>query len=244
MFRPCAVIPTYDNPLTVRATVERVRSNLPDVIVVDDGSGERARLAVEELAKDKLAIVVHRPRNGGKGAAVKAGFEIASRMAFSHAVQIDADGQHDLDDVPRFLEAARKRPEALILGRPVFDDSQPWGRSFGRKISQFWVNLETAGGAISDPQCGFRVYPLEAAMAARPRANRMDFDQEIAVRMCWRGVLVVNIPTRVRYLPREEGGVSHFLMVRDNLRISIMHTRLVLQAPWALARRAVEKRRS
>jgi glycosyltransferase involved in cell wall biosynthesis len=237
------VVPTFDNPLTVRATVERVRRDLPDVIVVDDGSAEPGRLAVESLAGQAQTIVVRQPRNAGKGAAVKAGFDVARRMCFTHVLQVDADGQHDLDDVPRFLEAARKNPEALILGRPVFDESQPRGRGFARKISQFWVSLETGGRAIGDPQCGFRVYPLEAAIAARARGNRMEFDQELPVRMVWRSIPVLNIPTRVRYLSNEEGGVSHFRMVRDNLRISAMHTRLVVEAPIALARRAIRSRR-
>jgi glycosyltransferase involved in cell wall biosynthesis len=243
LFHPCAVIPTFDNPLTVRATVERVRRDLPDVIVVDDGSADPGRLAVESLGRDARAIVVRRPRNGGKGAAVRTGFDVARRMSFTHVLQVDADGQHDLDDVPRFLEAARSNPEALILGRPVFDESQPRGRGFARKISQFWVSLETGGRAIGDPQCGFRVYPLEAALGARPRGSRMEFDQELPVRMVWRGVPVLNIPTRVRYPSKEEGGISHFRMIRDNLRISAMHTRLVIEAPMALARSAMRSRR-
>lgn len=244
MFRPCAVIPTYDNPLTIGTAVDGVCRHLPDVIVVDDGSGEPGRLAVESLGTAGRAVVVRRPRNGGKGAAVKAGFEVARRLSFSHALQVDADGQHDLDDVPRFLEAARSNPHALVLGFPVFDASQPRGRAFARKISQFWVNLETGGQVIADPQCGFRVYPLEAAIAARALGNRMEFDQELPVRMVWRGVPVVNLPTRVRYLAKEAGGISHFRLVRDNVRISFMHTRLVLGAPWALACRAARSRRT
>ena len=125
--------------------------------------------------------------------------------------------------------AATERPEALILGAPVFDETQPFGRAVGRRISQFWVNFETGGRVIDDPQCGFRVYPLEDALAAGARGNRMQFDQELPVRMIWRGVPVVNLPTRVRYLTREEGGVSHFQMFRDNLRISAMHTGLVFE---------------
>ena len=242
MFRPCAVIPTYDNPLTVGATVEALRRHLRDVILVDDGSAEPGRRAVEALGSAGRAVAVRRPQNGGKGAAVKTGFEVARRLAFSHVLQVDADGQHDLDDAPRFLEAARRNPRALVLGLPVFDASQPRSRAFARKISQFWVNLETGGRVIADPQCGFRVYPLEAAIAAEASGNRMEFDQELPVRMVWRGASVVNLPTRVRYLAKEHGGISHFRVFADNLRISIVHTRLVLQAPWALARRAARSR--
>jgi len=234
-FRPCALIPTYDNPITVRAVVEAVHGHLPDIVLVDDGSGEAGRRAVEEIGKEGLAHVLRRDHNGGKGAALKMGFEEALRLGFSHALQVDADGQHDLDDVPRFVEHARRRPEALILGQPVFDATQPWLRARARKISVFWVNVETGGRVIADPQCGFRVYPIAASIAADARGDHMEFDQEVAVRMVWSGTPVVNLPTRVRYRSAEEGGVSHFQLVNDNLRITWLHTRLVL----ATARRAV-----
>ncbi len=226
-FRPCALIPTFDNPRTVGAVVREVRKHLDHVLVVDDGSGPEGRAACEALAQQGLARVHHRPRRGGKGAAVKTGFRLAAEAGFSHVLQVDADGQHDLDDIPRFVAASRERPEALILGQPVFDRSQPRGRALGRRISRFWVDLETGGSVVRDPQCGFRVYPLEPALGAGARGDHMEFDQELPVRMIWRGVPVRNLPTPVRYLPREEGGVSHFQLVRDNLRISALHARLV-----------------
>ena len=230
-FRPCAIVPTYDNPATVGAVVERVRARVPDVIVVDDGSGEPGRRAVEALASAPGVRVHRRAKNGGKGAAVKDGFRIARRLNFTHALQVDADGQHDLGDIPRFLEAARARPGALILGSPLFDASAPRARVIGRRITRFWARIETGGRpAIGDPLCGFRVYPLDAAIRANARGNAMDFDPEIAVRMVWAGAPVVNLPTRVRYFSREEGGVSHFRAVRDDALISWMHTRLVVGA--------------
>jgi glycosyltransferase involved in cell wall biosynthesis len=229
-FRPCALIPTYDNAATVRAVVERVRLHLEHVVLVDDGSGASGRRAVDGIARDGLAHVERRERNGGKGAAVKTGFAAARRLGFSHALQVDADGQHDLDDVPRFLERSRERPDALVVGRPVFDASQPKGRAFGRRISIFWVHLETGGPIVDDPQCGFRVYPIAAAVAAGARGDHMEFDQEILVRMVWAGTPVINLPTRVRYLSPGEGGVSHFDLLRDNLRISWLHVRLVTTA--------------
>lgn len=238
-FRPCALIPTYDNPATVRAVVEGVRRHLPAIVLVDDGSPEAGRRAVEAIARDGLAHVSRRERNGGKGAAVKTGFAEARRLGFSHALQVDADGQHDLEAIPSFLQCAREHPDALILGQPVFDGSLPRGRAFARGISAFWVNVEVGAGVVADPQCGFRVYPLDAAIAARAGGNHMEFDQEIAVRMIWAGTPVLNLPTRVRYLPAEEGGVSHFQLLRDNLRISWLHTRLVLvRAGRALRLRA------
>jgi glycosyltransferase involved in cell wall biosynthesis len=229
-FRPCVLIPTYDNPATLRPVVEGVRRHLEDVVLVDDGSGEAGRMAAQAIARDSLAHLVRRENNGGKGAAVKTGFAAAQRLGFSHALQIDADGQHDLDDMPLFLERARRHPEALILGRPLFDASQPRGRAFARKISIFWVNVETGGRIIDDPQCGFRVYPLAAAIAAGAGGDHMEFDQELPVRMVWGGTPVLNLPTRVRYLPPSEGGISHFDLWRDNVRISWLHTRLVITA--------------
>jgi len=224
-FSPCAVIPTYDNPDTIRAVVLAVGEHLP-VIVVDDGSAAPGRAAVAAIGAEGLAQIHHRGQNGGKGAAVTTGFELARDAGYSHALQIDADGQHALDDIPRFLAAAREQPEALILGAPVYDQSAPRGRLIGRQITRFWTNIETYGRVIDDPMCGFRVYPVAAACEVAPRCGeRMDFDIEVAVRLVWAGLPVVNLPTEVRY---PEGGVSHFDMLGDNLRISWMHTRLVI----------------
>lgn len=235
-FRPCALIPTYNNPRTVRAVVERVRAYLPDVVVIDDASADEGRLAVEGLAADGLAQTRRRAHNGGKGAAVKTGFVFARELGYTHALQVDADGQHDLGDIPKLLAAARERPDALVLGAPIYDASAPKGRLIARKITLFWTNFEAGRGVIADPMCGFRVYPLAAALAIGRTGDRMDFDIEVAVKIAWLGVPVVNVPTRVRYLSAEEGGVSHFRMLEDNLRISWLHTRLsfqrVMVLPW------------
>lgn len=238
--RPCVLVPTYDNPATIRGVVESARRYVDDVVVVDDGSGAEGRRAVDELAEQSLAHVVHRPRNGGKGAAVKTGFLAARELGCTHALQVDADGQHETSDIPRFLDASRAEPGMLVLGEPMFDASAPKARLIGRKITQFWTNLETFGRVIHDPMCGFRVYPLEAAIAARAWGNAMDFDPEIAVRLIWSGMRVLNIPTRVRYVSAADGGVSHFRMGRDNMLISWMHTRMVVGAlarlPWQIGR--------
>lgn len=226
-FRPCVVIPTYNNPATIAKVVHEVRAFVPDVIVVDDGSGPAAHAVTTALANAGHARVVHRAANGGKGAAVKTGINVAAQAGFTHVLQVDGDGQHTLADVPVFVEQARACPDALVLGQPQFDATAPKARLWGRKLTNFWVHIETAGRVIADPMCGFRVYPVAAALAVMPRAQRMDFDPEIAVRLVWHGVRVVNIPTKVRYLRAEDGGVSHFQMGRDNVRISWMHTRLV-----------------
>ena len=227
-FCPCILIPTYNNPATLRGVVERVRRDCADVVVVDDHSAPEGRCAVEALTEAGLVHSCRLPENRGKGGAVKAGFELARELGFTHALQIDADGQHCFEDVPRFLSAARAHPEALVLGAPVFDETAPKARLCGRQISIFWTTLETGGRRIiDDPCCGFRVYPLAAAIAARARADRMEFDPEIAVRMVWAGVPVLNLATHVRYLTAAEGGVSHFRPLRDNVLMSWMHARLV-----------------
>lgn len=227
-FRPCTLIPTYNNPAALRGVVERVRRDCPDVVVIDDHSAPEGQRAVEALAAEGLVHSRRLPENRGKGGAVKAGFDLARQLGFTHALQIDADGQHCFEDIPRFLAAARAHPGALILGAPIFDETAPKARLRGRQISIFWTTLETGGRRIiDDPCCGLRVYPLAEAIAARARADRMEFDPEIAVRLAWQGVPVLNLPTRVRYLSAAEGGVSHFRPFHDNALMSWMHARLV-----------------
>jgi polyprenyl-phospho-N-acetylgalactosaminyl synthase len=195
------------------------------VVVIDDGSGPDGRAAVAALEAEGLAHVRHRARNGGKGAAVKSGFAFARELGYTHALQVDADGQHALEDVPALLAASRANPGALVLGQPEYDASAPTGRRIARKITVFWTHLEAGWGTISDPMCGFRVYPLEAALrVAGACGDRMDFDPEVAVRVAWTGAPVLNVPTKVRY---PEGGVSHFKLFLDNWLITRMHTRLM-----------------
>ena len=221
--RACVVVPTYNNPDTLREVVMRAREHLGDVIVVDDGSSEPAASVARSLHQDRLAHVHRREHNGGKGAAVKDGLETARELGYTHALQVDADLQHEIGDIPRFLELARKNPDALILGSPVFDSTAPWLRLMARKITRFWVHVQTGGRVITDPMCGFRLYPVVRALAVKVRGNAMDFDPEIAVKMQWDGTPIVNLPTRVRY---NQGGVSHFRQLRDNALLTWMHIRL------------------
>lgn len=227
-FRPCALIPSRNHWKALPQIVAALSEMGLPVIVIDDGSDQPAAGAIAALhAPDRGVDVVRRPVNGGKGAAVCQGFALAHRRGFTHAAQIDADGQHDLARLPTLLAAARSHPEALVSGAPVYDASVPKGRKFGRWITHFWVFVETLSFRITDSMCGFRLYPLAAVATLLEKetvGSHMDFDTEIAVRLFWRGVPPLMIPVKVIYPP---GNISNFALLRDNVRISLMHTRLV-----------------
>jgi len=215
----CALIPLHDNGRTVDSVVQRVREYIPDVIVVDDGSSDGGAETIQPF--DGLVVLRHE-RNRGKGAAVKTGVEQARSRGFTHVLQIDADDQHDPDDIPRFLEAARADPTAVIAGERIFDDTVPGTSVFGRRFGVFWYRLETGGHPLTDNQCGFRVYPMALFDRVRVRGNHMEFDSEILVRAVWAGLPVHGLATRVRYFPEGER-VSSYRPFLDNLRFSILH---------------------
>lgn len=213
------------------------------MIIVDDGNEEPARSALAALHNPAGGVeVVRQDVNGGKGAAMRLGFKTALARGFTHALQIDADGQHDVTDLGRFVSAAERAPATLICGQALYDESVPKARKIGRYITHFWVWVETLSFDIADSMCGYRLYPLAAVapLIDAPFGARMDFDTEIAVRLHWRGLRVINVPTQVIYPP---DNVSNFKMLQDNVRISWMHTRLVLQAPFRLCWKLVAHRR-
>lgn len=239
-FLPCALIPIYNHKDTIAATVQALRAHGLPVVIVDDGSNDATRAVLDGLVSCDVQLI-HLPRNGGKGRALTAGMIAARDSGFTHALQIDADGQHDVADVPRFLAEGRAHPDTLICGQPIYDASVPRARLYGRYVTHVCVWLETLSFMLRDSMCGYRLYPLEATCAEIDRAPlpaRMDFDTEVAVRLIWHGVSVRNLPTRVIY---PENGLSHFHMLHDNLRISAMHTRLLLgmlpRAPMLLWRK-------
>jgi len=228
-FRPCILIPVYNHPAHIARIVETLLAQALPVLLVDDGSDAPTRAVLDAIhAAHPHTVTLERlPRNLGKGGAVAHGLRRAHTLGYTHALQVDADGQHDLADVPIFLDDARQRPDAVICGTPRYDASVPKGRLYGRYITHFWVWVETLSFDIVDSMCGFRVYPLAAtaALLARHRPPpRMAFDTDILVRLYWQGVSVQNRRTRVVY---PDNGVSHFQMFRDNVGISWMHTRLV-----------------
>lgn len=239
MIRPCIVVPFYNHEHAIQATVDALRTTGLPCYLVDDGSGAAAQRVLHDIAAREarwLQLLSLHP-NGGKGTAVMAGCQRALDDGHTHAVQVDADGQHDIADIPRLLDLARAHPQALITGVPIYDDSVPRSRLYGRYITHFWVWVHTLSLGIRDSMCGFRVYPLAASLAvwnSERVGRRMDFDTDILVRLHWRGVPVVELPTRVTY-PLD--GISHFDLLRDNLRISRMHTRLFFGMLWRLPRR-------
>lgn len=242
--RLCAIVPSYRHYTALPGLVTALKAQCEAVFIVDDGNEEPARSAIAALhAPDASVEVIRQEPNAGKGAAMVAGFRAAIARDFTHALQIDADGQHDVADLPRFLEAARTNPHALICGEALYDESVPKARKIGRNITHFWVWVETLSFQIADSMCGYRIYPLAAV--ARVIANtqvgaRMDFDTEIAVRLHWRGVRVINVPTKVIYPPEN---VSNFQMLADNVRISWMHARLALQMPFRVPWKLIAHRR-
>jgi glycosyltransferase involved in cell wall biosynthesis len=243
------LIPSYNTGPQVYTTVAAARAEWSPVWVVVDGSTDGTAQGLLKLAQNDPGLRVWvLPHNAGKGAAVLHGLQQALAQGFTHALTMDSDGQHPAALIPAFMQASIARPEIMVLGRPVFDASAPLLRVRGRRISNGWTDLETLGAGIGDSLYGFRVYPvaaLAAVMKRQPWMRRFDFDTEAVVRMAWRGVKPVNLDAPVKYLSADEGGVSHFRYGRDNVLLTWMHTRLVLEfllrLPWLAWRRVTRR---
>ncbi|MEN9545145.1 MAG: hypothetical protein RLZZ598_1978 [Pseudomonadota bacterium] len=226
MFDAAVVIPVYNHGISIARVVGAVRAQGLPSVLVDDGSEPGCAAVLDALAADEDVTLVRLAQNQGKGGAVMAGLRAALAQGHTHAIQIDADGQHDTADLPAFLALAQQHPQAVIAGRPIYDRSVPLGRLVGRYATHVWVWINTLSFSVRDSMCGFRVYPLAPVVMLLDRARigrRMDFDVEVLVRLVWAGVPVIQQPTRVTYPP---GGVSHFRALHDNLLISWMHARL------------------
>ena len=239
------LIPSYNPGPKILGTVRNALAEWDPIWVVVDGStdGSAQHLLAMAGAEPGLRVWVL-PENRGKGAAVLFGLREARTLGFTHALTMDSDGQHPADRIRAFMQASMSRPHAMVLGWPVFDSNAPPLRVKGRRISNWWANLETLGAGIHDSLYGFRVYPIDAligVMRRQPWMRRFDFDVEAAVRLCWRGIRPVNLPAPVRYFRAEEGGVSHFNYWRDNGLLTWMHFRLfcgfVLRLPLLWVRR-------
>lgn len=232
-FRPCIVVPVFNHGPGMATLAKHLSVHNIAVYVIDDGSDAATKSILDDVANRFSSItVIRHAANEGKGAAVMAGLRAAHREGFSHALQIDADGQHDVRDVPNFLKAAAQRPDTVIAGIPIFDGTAPSVRRIARYLTHVWVWIETLSFSIRDSMCGFRVYPLSDTLAVLDSANigrRMDFDTEILVHLFWRGTPIASKPTRVIYHP---DGESRFRLWQDNVLISAMHVRLVFGMLW------------
>lgn len=226
----CIIIPIYNHEAAIPHVLAKLKPLKLPCILVNDGSSVACSQVLAECVDEEaewLSLLV-RPINGGKGAAVIDGMKAAYQMGYTHVIQIDADDQHNVNDIPRFITAAGQNPTALILGQPKFDENAPLSRVYGRKITNFWIIINTLSTAIADGMCGFRCYPLAAVMSLLDTtriAEGMAFDIDIIVRLYWRGLSVINIPTNVNY---HDNGVSHFRLLEDNLLITKTHARLFL----------------
>ncbi len=240
--RFCIVVPLFNHGTELPGTIERLLVFGLPILVVDDGSSDETRRAARDVAANNPGVeLITLPCNQGKGAAVMAGMRVMYARGYSHAAQVDADGQHDIGRLPALLAAARKHPDALVSGHPQFDASMPAARRYGRRFNHFWVWIETLSTQIPDTMCGFRVYPLQSCielMDSVRLGRRMDFDIEIVVRLNWRGVPFIPVAVDVSYPAH---GRSHFRGLHDNLLITWLHIRLLcglpLRAPALLWRR-------
>lgn len=241
------ILPTYNTGPRLNDVVAEVLRHWQPVLVVIDGSTDGSERALRALAERERALnILVLPRNCGKGAAVLAGAEWARERDFTHALAMDADGQHPAAKIAEFMGISERHPDALILGQPIFPANIPRERLYCRKLSVALVRWTILGAGISDNLYGFRVYPigpLLATLGPRRTGRRYDFDTEAAVRLCWAGTRPINVPAPVRYFSRAEGGVSHFHYVRDNVTLAGMHTRLLAELIFRRAPALLRHRR-
>lgn len=242
MVNPCLIVPHYRHVAEFEQFLPRLLALALPIILIDDGSSDAQVSQLEQLIHNKPDVtLVKHGHNRGKGAAVMTGLTVARAKGYSHGFQVDADGQHNLEDVNHFIEQAQAQPDAIICGNPTFTDDAPKARVYGRRVTDFWVALETLSTQIKDGLCGFRVYPLaqtEQIFDAYYIGKRMDFDTEILVKAVWQNIELRFIDTQVIY---PAGGASHFNYLRDNLLLIRLHTRLMLgmlvRSPWLIAQR-------
>ena len=239
MFKPILIVPFYNHVQAFEKNLKNFQDTGLPVLIVDDGSEKEQSDRMRELCKKNNFQFIRLPLNKGKGQAVITGMKKALEQNYTHALQIDADGQHNFSDIPLFLTYAKKHPDRLINGCPVYGQDVPKSRLYGRKITNFWVCVETFSPPM-DAMCGFRVYPLKRIenILSNIRFLRMGFDIEILVKTKWLGIDVLPLKTAVIY-PKD--GVSHFRAIKDNVLISCLHTYLCCLMPFVLIKKGVKK---
>jgi glycosyltransferase involved in cell wall biosynthesis len=224
------LIPSFNTGDKVYDTVRAARAQWAPVWVVVDGSTDGTGEGLLKMAEldPQLRVMVLKV-NHGKGAAVLHGLRVAVHEGYTHVLTMDSDGQHPPEKIPEFMQVSLANPDGLVLGRPVFDASAPLLRVRGRKVSNWWANFETLWQGIGDSLYGFRVYPAQMLLGVMENSYWMrhfDFDPEAAVRLCWCGAKPINVDAPVKYFRADEGGVSHFNYLRDNILLTGMHLRL------------------
>lgn len=234
-FKPCIIIPVYNHENPLMTILQQLEKHALPCLLIDDGSNITCAEAIIDLAKHYTWVnSIRLEKNRGKGGAVKTGLLWAKQHGYTHAIQLDADGQHDINDLEKFITAAKINPQAMIIGKPIFDNSIPSIRFYARYLTHVWVYINTLSFDISDAMCGYRVYPIESSVYLINHVvleERMAFDVEILVRLYWQGVDMISIPTSVGY-PKD--GLSHFRGLEDNWRISLTHARLFCGMLWRL----------
>lgn len=249
MNRYAFIVPVYNHGATLKTVVDSLSHFGFPVIVVDDGNDLNNKKFIQNVVKENnLVELVERKKNGGKGRAVNDGIRRAHLLGITHAIQIDSDGQHDIDRVEHFIKLAEENPEALICGYPEYDESVPSSRLKARKIANTWVHIVTLSDEIKDAMIGFRVYPVEPYWNLLKHHavidSHMGFDIDILVRLVWKGVPLVQSGVKVKY-PAD--GISNFRLVRDNVHISLAYTRLcagmLVRLPVLIFRKVWRKRK-
>lgn len=234
MIKPVIIVPCFNHADAFSSVADKLANFEKPVVVVDDGSNQQQSKKIKNICSKHKFIYLKNNKNGGKGAAMLTGFRFAIEQGFTHALQIDADGQHDIRDIPLFFKVAHNHLDDLIIGNPVYDESAPRARLIGRKITNFWVMVETFNKNMPDTMCGFRVYPLThiASILKTIKFKRMGFDIEIVVKAYRDGINIISVPTKVIY---PKSGISHFNGFHDNFYISLLHTYLCCLIPlWII----------
>ncbi len=221
------VIPVYNNASTIESIAMECSRFVPNVLVVDDGSTD---IDIAGLFSGTPIKVISHKSNMGKGAAILSALAYIKEQNGRFLITIDADGQHVPEDLNKFLQVLNQGDDDFLLVgvRDFNNETIPGLSKFGRKFANFWFTIET-GEMLSDCQSGFRAYPVRHLSKLDIRAKRYDFETEVLAKLAWGGVKIKTIDIKVWYPDNPEDRISHFRKVSDNLRISAVHTKLVLR---------------
>lgn len=228
MSKICFCVPYFNHPNTINSLCDELKKYNLEILIIDDASDEISKKALQNL---NATILTHE-KNQGKGGAVRSGYLWALKQGFTQIFQLDADMQHDLTQIPKMLELCEKFPKNLICGYGQYDKNAPKARIYGRKITNFWLFINTLGGHFKDAMTGFRIYPLNEKIINQTRTNRMEFDIEILMNYYKFDVEISWLPVAVKY-----GQISHFRALKDNFLISKFHAKAFFSLPFFIFQR-------